>query len=76
MKNQNQKFEYMFLGRLQQDCDYYLNCGGRDANHCLWAQDEQKQIDIMRETYNKLKIKPEWLSWEEIDEYAKRMNVK
>ena len=40
------------------------------------AQDEQKQIDKMRELYDLLPIKPEWLSKEQINEYAAKMGVK
>lgn len=75
-RQEDYKFEYMLLGRLQCDCDYYLNYGGRDAQHCLWAHDEQKQIDKMRELYDLMPIKPEWLTKEQIDEYAAKMNVK
>lgn len=70
------RFNYMLLDRLRCDCEYYLSYGGRDANHCLWAHDEQKQIDKMRELYDLLPVKPEWLTREQIDEYAARMNVK
>lgn len=49
---------------------------GRNAEHCLWAHDEQKQIDKMRELYDLLPVKPEWLTREQIDEYAARMGVK
>ena len=70
------KFEYMLLNRLQCDCNYYLGYGSRNAQHCLWAHDEQKQIDKMRELYDLLPVKPEWLTREQIDEYAARMNVK
>lgn len=37
---------------------------------------EQQQIDKMRELYDLLPVKPEWLTREQIDEYAARMNVK
>lgn len=67
--------EYMLLGRLQSDCKYYLDLGYRCAN-CLWAHDEQKQIDKMRELYDMLPVKPEWLTREQIGEYAANMNVK
>lgn len=76
MAARDYKFEYMLLNRLQCDCDYYLGYGGRNAEHCLWAHDEQKQIDKMRELYDLLPVKPEWLTREQIDEYAARMNVK
>ena len=70
------RFNYMLLDRLKSDCDYYLNYGGRNAKQSLWAHDEQKQIDKMREIYDSLQIKPEWLTIEQIDEYAARMGVK
>ena len=40
------------------------------------GHDEQAQIDKMRELYDSLTIKPEWLTREQIDEYAARMGVK
>ena len=70
------RFDYMMLDRLRCDCEYYLGYGNRDANHCLWAQDEQKQIDKMRELYSKLPVKPKWLTEEQINEYAAEMGVK
>lgn len=69
------KFNYMLLCRLKSDCEYYLNYGGRNAKS-LWAKDEQAQIDKMREIYDSLKIKPKWLTMEQIDEYAARMGAK
>lgn len=70
------RFNYMLLDRLKSDCEYYLIYGGRNAKRSLWAQDEQAQIDKMREIYNSLQIKPEWLTREQIEEYAARMGVK
>ena len=70
------KFNYMLLGRLKSDCEYYLVNGGENAKQSLWAQDEQAQIDKMRELYDSLPIKPEWLTMEQIDEYAARMGAK
>ena len=71
----NDRHNYMLLSRLCGDCKYYLGYGGRCAKH-LWAGDEQKQIDIMRELYDLLPVKPEWLTREQIDEYAAKMGVK
>ena len=70
------RFNYMLLGRLKSDCEYYLRYGGINEKRSLWAQDEQAQIDKMREIYDSLPIKPEWLTMEQIDEYAARMGVK
>ena len=72
----NNRFNYMLLDRLRCDCEYYLNYGNRSAQHSLWAQDEQKQIDKMRELYDLLPVKPEWLTREQIDEYAAQMGAK
>ena len=69
------RFNYMMLDRLKSDCEYYLGYGGRNAKS-LWAHDEQKQVDKMREIYDSLKIKPKWLTIEQINEYAARMGVK
>lgn len=70
------RFNYMRLVRLCCDCEYYLGRGNCNANHSLWAHDEQKQIDKMRELYDLLPIKPEWLTREQINEYAAKMGVK
>ena len=75
MTAEDNKFNYMMLSRLRQDCEYYLGYGNRNAKHSLWAQDEQKQIDKMRELYDLLPIKPEWLTKEQIDEYAAKMGA-
>lgn len=74
--DERHKFNYALLGRLLADCDYYFGYGNRDAKHCLWAGDEQKQIDKMRELYDLVPEKPEWLTREQIDEYAAKMGVK
>lgn len=71
----SQEFEYRMLARLKSDCDYYLGNGNRNAEHSLWAKNEDGQIAKMREIYNQLKEKPEWLSEEDINNYAKEMGV-
>lgn len=68
------KHYYMLLSRLEQDCKYYLGHGNRFPKH-LWAQDEQAQIDKMRELYDMLPVKPEWITPEDIDNYAREMGV-
>ena len=70
----NDNFNYMLLSRLLTDCRYYLGSGNRCAEQ-LWAHNEQKQIDKMRELYDLLLIKPEWLTREQIDEYAAKMGA-
>ena len=71
------KNEYMLLDRLSEDCKYYINYKHAGASaRCLWAKDEQSQIDKMRELYDLLPVKPEWLTKEQIDYYAREMKVK
>lgn len=64
--------EYRLLGRLKADCDYFLGAGGRAEKH-LWAGNVQEQIAKMRELYALLPEKPEWLTPEDIDRYARLM---
>lgn len=68
----NQKSEYMLLGRLQMDCNYYLGAGNRNSKH-LWAGTPEEQIEKMKELYSKLVVKPEWLSEKNISDYEKAM---
>lgn len=65
-------FTYRLLNRLQSDCDYWLGNGGRYDGH-LWAKSPEAQIAKMRELYNALEVKPEWLTKEDIDEYERKM---
>lgn len=69
------RHNYMMLGRLQSDCEYYLGYGNRNKKQ-LWAGDEQEHIDEMRRLYDSLPVKPEWLTKEQIDKYALEMGVK
>lgn len=66
--------DYMMLGRLQMDCDYYLGYGNRFTGH-LWAKNEVKQIEEMKKIYNRFTDdkKPEWLTMENILEYESQM---
>lgn len=62
----------MLLDRLRADCDYFLGAGGRSEKH-LWAGSVYAQIKKMRELYDALPEKPEWLTAEAIDRYAAQM---
>lgn len=64
--------DYRLLSRLKADCDYFLGAGGRAEKH-LWAGNVREQIAKMRELYAALPEKPEWLTPEDIDRYAQRM---
>ena len=64
--------DYVLLDRLRADCDYFLGAGGRSEKH-LWAGNVYAQIKKMRELYDTLPEKPEWLTTEAIDRYAAQM---
>ncbi len=68
------EFEYRLLSRCKQDCEYYLGYGGR-CDKYLWAGNPRDHIEKMRELYNIVPEKPEWLTEEQINEYAERMGV-
>ena len=63
---------YFLLSRLKDDCEYFLGAGGRAEKH-LWAGNVREQIAKMRELYDALPEKPEWLTQEDIERYAQRM---
>lgn len=62
---------YMLLSRLQMDCEYFINTS-KSFKH-LWAGNPAAQIKKMKEVYNNLIEKPEWLSYDEILNYEKAM---
>ena len=64
--------DYVLLDRLRADCDYFLGAGGRSEKH-LWAGNVHAQVKKMRELYDALPEKPEWLTAEAIDRYAAQM---
>ena len=65
--------EYQLLDRLRSDCEYFLGEGQRNEKH-LWAGNVFMQIAKMRELYDALPDKPEWLTKEAIDSYEERMS--
>lgn len=68
----DERFNYMLLGRLQTDCEYFLGWGNRLEKY-LWAGNAADQIAKMKELYNGFTEKPEWLSYQEILDYEKAM---
>lgn len=69
------KFLYQMLSRLESDCKYFLGNGNGYEKH-LWTKNIDNQILAMKEIYNKLKEKPEWLTLEQINCYEKEMKTK
>ena len=56
-------YDYQLLDRLKSDCDYYLGA-------CV---DIEAQVSKMRELYDKLPEKPDWLTMQDIDRYEHDM---
>ena len=70
--SQEPKFKYMLLSRLEQDCKYFLGNGSRHVKH-LWASTVEEHIEYMKELWNSLAEKPEWISMEQIEKYESEM---
>ena len=64
--------EYQLLDRLRMDCEYFLGAGQHSEKH-LWAGNRYAQIAKMRELYEMIPDKPEWLTPEMINSYEERM---
>ena len=68
------RFRYMLLDRLRNDCDYFLGNRQIYGNH-LWAGNVADQIGYMKALWNSFPEdgKPEWLTMEQILKYEKEM---
>lgn len=66
-------FMYMLLARMQMDCKAYIQPEFPQKH--LWAGNVAEQITIMRALWHSVPEAPEWLTLEQIDEYAKQMNA-
>lgn len=66
-------YEYMLLDRLRSDCEYFLGTGETAENNHLCAGNPEAQIEKMQELYDMLPEKPEWLTQEDINQYAQQM---
>lgn len=64
--------QYMLLGRLQSDCEYFLGAGGKSEKQ-LWAGSVSAQIKEMKKIFKSLKVKPEWITLKDINNYEKAM---
>lgn len=64
------KANYMLLGRLQSDCEFFLD---REFGHQnrLWAKDVESQIEKMKELWHSFPEdkKPKWISLDKIEYY-------
>ena len=69
------EFMYRRLNALKSDCEYFLGAGGRNEKHLSEGGSVEKQIAKMRELYDTVPEKPEWLTAEDIDRYEQRMTA-
>lgn len=72
VSNDDEEYLYQLLDRLKSDCDYYLNNGNRDES-VLWAGNVKDQLEMMKEVYNSLNEKPDWITMDDIEAYNKKM---
>lgn len=72
--SEEKRFQYMMLGRLQNDCDYYLGYG-KSLLATRSAEEKQAHIESMKDLWNSFSVeeKPVWLTWEQILEYEEKM---
>ena len=68
----NACFRYQLHSRMKSDCEYYLSYGNRLRKY-LWADDEEEQIALMKALWRSFSEKPEWLSWDDILGYERKM---
>jgi hypothetical protein len=70
----NKKFEYMMLSRLRSDCDTHLAVENRYARR-IPENEKLGVINSMKDLWNGFgdSEKPEWLTWEQILEYEKKI---
>ena len=70
----NKRFEYMMLSRLKSDCDTHLNIENKYA-YRLAESARAGIIKEMKDLWNSFgdNEKPEWLTWEQILEYEKKI---
>ena len=73
-ENEDKRFQYAMLDRLRCDCDYYLGYGNRNDNN-LWGGTPQEHIECMKKRWLEFaeNEKPQWLTWEQILEYERKM---
>lgn len=69
---QNDKHNYMMLSRLKSDCEYFLGFGNGSERQ-LHQGNVEDQIKMMKELWNNLPVKPEWLTMDEINDYETKM---
>lgn len=68
----NEKFIQRFLDLCRSECEDFI-ASGNSKIECLWNQNVDEHIALMRELYRELPEKPKWLTLEDINDYEKEM---
>jgi hypothetical protein len=68
---EDKQHDYMVLGRMQMDNDAFLQT--EPIKH-LYMGNVEDQIKEMKRLWKAFVVKPEWISWEDILDYEKKMN--
>ena len=76
------QFQYMMLGRLISDCRAFFGDGREDEssdcrykNECfIWGKDIKVLVVEIKKLWHQIPedIKPEWMTWEEVEEFEKQ----
>ena len=70
--SRDEQFRYQLLDRLKQDCNYFLGYGNRHEGS-LWAGNAKDHVAVMQTLWDSLPEKPEWLTKEQLADYAGKM---
>lgn len=68
---EGQEHKYMMLGRLLSDCKYFLR---NPYTRHLYFPSIARHMKEMRQYWQELNIKPEWLSYKQIGRLEHKMN--
>lgn len=68
---EGQKHKYMMLGRMLSDCKYFLR---NPYERHLYFPSIARHMKEMRQYWQELNIKPEWLSYKQIGRLEHKMN--
>jgi len=83
IRSSGDSYTYQMLDRLRMDMEYVLGIPEtyknakitKDSFNQIWYENEPyKHLALMRNLYDGLKEKPEWLKREKIDEYEKKVD--
>ncbi len=74
LREKSYELEYMMLGRMKSDCEYFLGYGMASEKY-LKGGNVSEHIAEMKKLWDKLPadLKPEWLTMQQIEDYGKRM---